>query len=121
MFDRRSVFTVAPDAKLGEERLLEVALDAGADDLVRNGDTFEIHGDAGSFVALKSALERAGVPLADAGIAQVPRTRVPIAEVGVARRVVKLLEALDEHDDVQNTYANYDISDDVVAQLANDA
>ena len=121
MFDRRAVFTVAADANLGEERLLDIVLEAGADDLIRDGKSFEIHGDAGSFVALKGALERAGVPLADAGIAQVPRTKVPIGEIGVARKVVKLLEALDEHDDVQNTYANYDISDDLVAQLANDA
>ena len=104
-----------------EEHLLEVTLAAGADDLVRNGDSFEIHGDATAFVSIKAGLDRAGITLADASVAQVPRIKVPITELELARKVVKLLDALDEHDDVQNTYANYDLSDEVAARLGADA
>jgi transcriptional/translational regulatory protein YebC/TACO1 len=85
---------------------------------VRAGDLFEIHGEPGAFLDLKAALERAGLKLEDASVGYTPTTRAEVADVDVARRVLNLIEALDEHDDVQNTWANYDLPDAMAAQLA---
>ena len=117
MFERKAVFRVQNGAGPGEDQLLEAVLEAGADDLINLGEGFEIRGDAGSFAAQKAALEARKVPLQSAEITWVPKNLVEVADTDNARRVVALMDALDDHEDVQNVFANYDIPDKVMADV----
>lgn len=117
MFERKALFVVSADG-VDEDRLLEAVLDAGAEDMTRSGDLFEVKGEPGSFLPIKAGLEAAGCKIEDASVGYTPTTKSEVADVEVARKILKLMEALDEHDDVQNTFANYELTDDVAAQLA---
>ncbi|MBK8096682.1 MAG: YebC/PmpR family DNA-binding transcriptional regulator [Planctomycetes bacterium] len=117
MFERRGMFQVDPAAGLGEDRLTDIVLEASADDLVRDGDIFVIYCKAAEFMAVKATLEQAKVPLRTAELVQVPTQRTAVADVAVAQRVVKLLDALDDHDDVQAVHSNEDFPDAVAAAL----
>src|SRR5690606_20703347 len=118
MFDRKATFPVARSSEFDEDRLLEIALEAGAEDLTTTEGGFEIRCDAGSFAAVREALVAAGVPFSGEEVGYVPSTVVEIDRVEDARRVVRCLDALEEHDDVQSVYANASFSDEVLARLA---
>lgn len=117
MFERRGVFHVDSAAGLGEDRLLEIVLEAGADDLHRDGDSFAIHCKLADFTTVKARLEELGVPLRAADPAYVPTQRHEVTDPAVAARVVKMLEALDDNDDVQGVYSSEQWSDEVAAAL----
>jgi YebC/PmpR family DNA-binding regulatory protein len=124
MFERRGRFVVDPQPKdgrasPGEDELLEAALAAGADDLVRDGDTFVVLCRIAAFGAVQAGLAARAVPLREAGLAYVPTQRVAVADGAVASRLVRLIDALEEHDDVQAVYGNEDFADDVVRALEN--
>src|SRR5262245_16447703 len=121
MFERRGVFAVAPTVTLAEDALLEQALAAGAEDVVRDGSAFTIYCALGDFAAVKSELERRSVPLRLAELAYVPKQRVAIADVALARRVSRLLDQFEDLDDVQAVYGNEEFTDAVMRQLAEDA
>ncbi len=104
--------TVAPD----EERLLEVALESGAEDLKDSESSWDIVTDPQSFKEVQGALESAGVQVFSAEISMLPQTSIPV-DGGEARQVLNLIEALEELDDVQNVYANFDIPEEVMASL----
>ena len=118
MFERRGVFEVDALGDLGDDRLMEIALEAGADDLVPSGEAFEIRCAPEDFSEVKTALEKAEVPLAGGEIAYVAKNHIAIADVDLGRRVLKLLDALDEQDDVQGVYANYEFTDGVTEALS---
>jgi YebC/PmpR family DNA-binding regulatory protein len=103
------------DRALDEDRIMEVALDAGAEDLSDEDERW-VHTTApADLAAVRAALCAAGMTPASAELAMVPTTTVPVAEEADAKRVLRLLEALDELDDVQNVWSNFDIPDDVLA------
>jgi YebC/PmpR family DNA-binding regulatory protein len=104
--------TVAPD----EERLLEISLEGGAEDLQDSESSWEIITDPQGFKTVQGALEQAGVHVLSAEISMVPQTAVPV-EGGEATQVLRLVEALEDLDDVQNVYANFDIPEEVMASL----
>ncbi len=112
MFDRQGLISVEK-AKAAEDALLEVALDAGADDVRTADDTFEIVTSPERFFAVKRALDAAGIPSAAADITMVPKTTVRL-EGKPAQQVLRLVEALEDHDDVQQAYANFDVPDEVL-------
>ena len=116
MFARRGVILIDKDAAPDEEALLEVALEAGADDLSDVGDGWEIVTSPTSFRDVRQALESAGVPVASADLAMHPSATVPV-ERDHARAVLRLLEALEDLDDVQAVYSNFDIPEDVLAEV----
>jgi YebC/PmpR family DNA-binding regulatory protein len=116
VFDRRGVVIVPKSNGLTEDDLLEVVLDAGAEEVNDNGDTFEIVSDASDFVAIRSAVQSAGIDYESAEAAWVPNLQVPLDLEG-ARKMIRVIDALEDSDDVQNVYANGDIPDDVLAQL----
>ena len=118
MFERKAVFVVDPDAEIGEDRLMEVVLEAGAEDLAHDGGAFTVQGAPGDFVAIKAALEKAEVPLVDASVTQIPGNTVAIESVDDANKVLRLLDALEDHDDVQGVSANYVLTDEVAEALA---
>jgi YebC/PmpR family DNA-binding regulatory protein len=116
MFARKGSIQVEKDAAPDEEKLLEIALEAGADDLSDSESTWEITSDPGSFSAVRDAIESAGIPMLSAELTMLPQSTVPV-EGGQAKQVLALLEALEELDDVQNVYANFDIPESVMAEL----
>src|SRR5205085_1275866 len=111
--ERKGVFTVDADT-IAEDTLLGVALDAGADDVRRQGAAYEIVSDPTSFEQVKANLETAGVKLTSAEITKMPKTSVDVdAETG--QKVFRLLDSLDDHEDVQNVYSNVNLTEEMVS------
>ncbi len=118
MFERKGVFSVEPGTEQDEDRLTEMALEAGAEDLVGGDGYYEIHCEAGDFLTVKEALEQQGVKLSGAEVGYVAKNTVEVAEIEVAKQVIRLLEGLEDHDDVQGVHANYNFTDEVAEALA---
>jgi YebC/PmpR family DNA-binding regulatory protein len=116
LFLRRGVLLVDKSDAPGEEELMGVVLDAGADDLRDDVEQWEILVDPPSYEKVKEALETAQIPIANAEITQVPQNRVAV-DGSDARAVLKLIDALEDHDDVQAVYANFDIPEAVLAEV----
>lgn len=114
MFERKGLFEI-PAKGLSEDAVMSVALDAGADDVQLAGGAYEVTCDPTVFAQVKSAFEKANMPLASAGLAQVGKVPVD-ADVQIGKKVLKLLEALDDHDDVQNVYSNLNVTDAMMAE-----
>jgi transcriptional/translational regulatory protein YebC/TACO1 len=91
-------------------------LDSGAEEVNDLGDSLEVISEAGDLVAVRSALQQAGIDYDSAEAAFLPTMEVPLGEEQ-ARRVFRLIEAIEDSDDVQDVYANYSVSDDVMAKL----
>ncbi len=115
LFERKGVFHV-PAEELDEDAMMEKALDAGADDLRRTGASFEIVCEPQAFNKVQEALKKAGLNVTNSELAQVPKTPVD-ADVEAARKVLRLLESLDDHDDVQNVYCNLNMTQALMAEL----
>lgn len=116
MFSKKGVITVSQD-KAEEDDLMELALGAGADDMEAVGDVFEITCAPSAFGELVKALKDKEIPTEVAELSMVPDNTVDVADAETARKIMNLMDAFDDHDDVQNTYANFDIPDDILAQL----
>jgi len=116
LFERKGVF-VLPAAGLDEDTLMGIALDAGADDLKRSGDSFEITCDPTAFNHVREALEKSHITPSVAEISQVPKSARDVdAEAGV--KVMRLMDALDDHDDVQNVYTDMNMTDAIMAEAS---
>ncbi len=119
-FERKGLFVVAADA-VDEDTLMEIALESGAEDLKRDGDQFQITSDPGDFIAVKGALEKTlgerGISLVQAEISYVPKTMVTV-DKDTARKLIGLLEDLEEHDDVENAYTDADFPQEVLDELS---
>jgi YebC/PmpR family DNA-binding regulatory protein len=109
MFERRGYFVVEKSAA-DEEKLLDIALGAGADDLREDGSNFEILTTPESFDAVRSALESADISTAAAEVSMVPQSYIKL-EGKNAQTMLKLMEALEDHEDIQNVWANFDIDE----------
>ena len=116
MFDRKGVILVDAD-KIGEDDLMAKALDAGATDMRRAEKVFEITTAPAEMDAVRDALAKAGVPILEAQVTYVPQSTVRV-EAPTAASVMRLIEALEELDDVQHVYANYDIPDEVLEAIS---
>ena len=101
---------------LDEDSLLEVVLEAGAEEVNDHGESWQIVSEATDFVAVRTALQDAGIDYDSAEASWVPNLQVPLDADG-ARKMIRVVEALEDSDDVQDVYANGDISDEVLAQL----
>ena len=116
MFDRKSQIFVPAD-KAGEDQLMSIVLDAGADDLRNDGDRWEILSAPEAHESVLKALEANGLPPEDASIAMVPKNLIKL-EGKNASGMLRLSEALEEHDDVQSVYSNFDIDEKELEALA---
>ena len=116
MFHKRGVLTIDKD-KADEERLMEVALDAGADDVADQGSTFEVVTAPDHFEAVKTALANAGIATSGAEITMVPENTVSLSGKD-AEHVMKLLEELDDHDDTQSVASNAEFSQEELERLS---
>ena len=117
MFSKKGLITVSA-ARIDEEQLLEIALNAGADDMQNTGELFEITCEPGAFENLKKALEQKEITTEVAEISMVPQSTVVISDEQTAKRIISLMEAFDDHDDVQNAYANFNIPDEIVSRVS---
>jgi len=109
-------FLIAADATT-EDRLMELALEAGADDVLSSADGFEVRCEIAAFDAVAQALDDAGITPQSAEIAYIPTTLVPVDSVDAARTLHKLHDALDDNDDVQQVFSNEELSEAVEAAL----
>ena len=119
-FSRKGVIRVAKIDGLSEDDVLLAVLDAGGEDVAQHGDEFEVVTDPSDLVAARTALQGAGIDYESADSEFVPGLTIEIDDVDVARRILKLVDALEESDDVQNVYANFDFSETVSAAFAED-
>jgi len=115
MFERKGVITL-DKAKYAEEAVMEAALEAGADDVQEEDDTWGIHTAMADFSTVREALESAGVEMLSAELSLIPTNAVSVdAETG--RKLLKLMDALDENDDIQKVHANFELPDELFAEI----
>jgi YebC/PmpR family DNA-binding regulatory protein len=111
-FERKGIVVVADG---DEDKVMEVATEAGAEDMSQDGERFVITSAPNDLHAVRSALEEAGLTIESADLSLEPTATVAVSDESDAKKVLRLLEAIDEHDDVQAVHANYDIADEVLA------
>jgi YebC/PmpR family DNA-binding regulatory protein len=116
-FERKGVVEVPKASAPAEDDLLLMALDAGAEDVADDGDTWRVTCDPSTLSAVRAALDEASVAVASADVTMVPSATVALDNADDARRVLRLIDALDDQDDVQDVYANFDIPDEVLQTL----
>jgi YebC/PmpR family DNA-binding regulatory protein len=115
MFSRKGV-VIVPKGDLGEDDVLTAVLDAGAEEVNDIGEAFEVVSEATDLVGVRTALQDAGIDYDSADAQFLPSVSVPLDADG-AGRIFRLVEALEDSDDVQNVYANFDVSDEVLAEV----
>jgi YebC/PmpR family DNA-binding regulatory protein len=116
-FERRGVVVVPADG-VDEEALLLVAADGGADDIAQDGDVFQVTSPPEQLGAVREAIESAGIAVDSAELMLVPKTTVAVEDEAKARQVMRLIDALEDNDDVQDVYANFDIPERVLEAVA---
>lgn len=114
-FERKGV-VILPNA-VEEETLMEATLEAGADDLVDEGDTWRVTSGPSELPAVRAALEEAGIAFDSADVTMVPSTTIALDTADAAKAVLRLIDALDDLDDVQDVYANFDVPDEILAAI----
>ena len=117
MFHKKGLITVSAD-KVNEDDLMELALGAGADDMQNTGKLYEITCEPVAYEGLKKALEEKAIPIETAEISMVPQTTVTISDEHTAKKIITLMEAFEDHDDVQNAYSNFNIPEEVMAKVS---
>ncbi len=116
LFERRGVVLV--DGAADEDELTLAAADGGADDVEREGDTWRVTAAPEALSSVRNALEAAGMTVDSADLTMVPKTTVELEDEAAAKKVLRLIDALEENDDVQDVYANFDIPDRVLEAVA---
>ncbi|MBI5141296.1 MAG: YebC/PmpR family DNA-binding transcriptional regulator [Nitrospirae bacterium] len=121
MFEQKGYILVGKD-KTDEDTLMTVALDAGAEDMKNSEgeDNFEVTTDPSNLDAVRAAIEKAGIAIESAEITKLPQNEVTITEEAVAAQMLRLMEAIEDNDDVNEVYANFDIPDDLMAKISGD-
>ena len=116
LFNRKGVVIVGKADGVTDDDVLMAVLDAGAEEVIDLGESFEVVSEATDLVAVRTALQQAGIDYESAEAAFLPSVEVPLDE-DQARRVFRLIDALEDSDDVQDVYANYSVSDEVMEHL----
>ena len=116
MFNRKGVIIVSKANGVTEDQILEQVLDAGAEEVNDLGESFEVVSESADLVAVRTALQGAGIDYESADTSFLPSISVPLDAEG-AKKVFELIDAIEELDDVQNVYGNFDVSDEVMASL----
>jgi len=115
-FERKGVIILEKHG-VSEDDLMLCALEAGAEDIEDQGDTWQVTTPPTGLHAVRSALEAAGIAFTSADLTMLASQTVPLGDASAAKQVLRVIDALEEHDDVQNVYANFDIPDDVLAAV----
>ncbi|MGH7198182.1 MAG: YebC/PmpR family DNA-binding transcriptional regulator [Candidatus Omnitrophota bacterium] len=111
-------FILVKKESVGEDKLMTVALDAGASDFVSEKEAYEITTEPHDFEKVKKAITDAGIAVESGEVTMIPSTTVKIADLSDAKSVLALVEALEEHEDIQHVYANFDIPDEMLKEVA---
>ena len=119
IFEKKGLLLVNADA-MGEDEMLELVLEAGADDMQKTDDQYEITTSIESFETVHKALEEKGVPVAFGELTSIPQNTVSVDEKN-GKSLLRLIDLLEDHDDVQKAYSNFDIPDEVMAALEQDS
>jgi len=115
MFEQKGLITVKTESK-GEDELMELAIDAGADDMQTVDDHYEITTVVESFESVRTTLEKAGIAIETSEVTRIPANMVAVDEKK-GKALLKLMDILDDHEDIQKSYSNFDISDDVMTAI----
>ena len=115
MFESKGTFLIASDAA-DEDALMEIVLDAGADDVITDDNGFEVSCEVAAFSMVKQALADNEIVTLSAEIAMVPSTTISVDDANLARKLLTLMDAFEDHDDVQKIFANFDIPEDILAK-----
>jgi YebC/PmpR family DNA-binding regulatory protein len=115
-FERKGVIIIEK-AAASEDDLMLAALDAGAEDIADQGDTWQVTTPPSDLNAVRTALEEAGIAITSAELTMLPGQTVPLSDEQSAKQVLRLIDALEDHDDVQAVYANFDIPDEVLQSV----
>ncbi|MEN9752504.1 MAG: hypothetical protein RL670_195 [Actinomycetota bacterium] len=118
-FSRKGVIVIDEESKAAEDKVLEVALEAGAEDVQPRGAGFVVTTDPSEMVAVRTALQAAGIDYESADVEFVSPMQIQV-DAETARKVIKMIDALEDSDEVQNVYSNFDISAEVLAELEQD-
>ena len=116
LFEKKGVITLSAE-KYDENTVMEIALDAGADDVRKDGDVWEVTTTPENFEAVRKAFNEKGLEIIMSDIMRVPKTTVPLDEKG-AEKVLALMERLEDNDDVQHVAANFDIPNEVLQKIS---
>ncbi|MCH8829186.1 MAG: YebC/PmpR family DNA-binding transcriptional regulator [Planctomycetes bacterium] len=119
MFERKGLFIV-PAANVEEDALFEIALEAGADDVTRSGESFEVTCSVEAYQSVSAALDEKKIPTDVAELARIPANTVDLDAVG-GRKILKLMESLEDQDDVQSVTANFNIPDEILNEVLTEA
>jgi len=112
LFDRKGLFVIDAAKHPDEDSLMTIALEAGAEDMTREGENFEILCDPSNFSAVSAALKAASIETLEAEVKQIAKTQMEV-DMETGRKIIRLIEALDDHDDVQNVYINATLTGDM--------
>jgi YebC/PmpR family DNA-binding regulatory protein len=115
MFNKKGLI-ILPSEGVNEDRLMEIALEAGAEDINQEGDTYEVTTDPDSMETVKEAIEKAGMSISEASVTMIPQSTVKLDKKH-ATQMLKMMDTLEDHDDVQNVYANFDIDEEIMNSL----
>ncbi|MBW8036022.1 MAG: YebC/PmpR family DNA-binding transcriptional regulator [Planctomycetes bacterium] len=116
MFEKKGVFTVSV-ADVKEDDLMEIVLTAGAEDMENLGEVYEITCEPAAFEDIKGALAENEIAMQVADLSMVPQNTIPVDNAETAKKLLVLMEEFEDHDDVQNVYANFDIAEEILSEL----
>jgi len=105
-------------SKVEEDKLMELVLDAGAEDMTREGDEFEVITDPAQYTKVVDALNKAGIPMTQFEVSLIPDTLFPVSDKSKAEAIIRFIEELEDLDDVQNVYSNFDVDPSIADQLS---
>jgi YebC/PmpR family DNA-binding regulatory protein len=117
MFERKGLIEIELSDQVDEEELMMIALEAGADDVEVIGESAQIVTTPECLEAVKAELVNSGCQIIGGEVSMVPNNTVQITDVDLAKKIIKLMDALEEHDDVQDVFANFDIPENVIEQI----
>ena len=117
-FERKGMILIP--GSIDEDQVMMAALEAGAEDIVGEGDTWRVTTEPTETIAVREALEDSGIEVSSTDLTYLPQNLVELSSSGEAAQVMAVMDALDDHDDVQGVYANFDVSDEVLAELTQD-
>ena len=117
LFERKGVLIVPADG-VDEETLMLVAADGGAEDIELDGSSFQVISAPDDLAAVRAALDEAGIAYDSADLTMLPKTTVSVEDEGAAKKLVRLMDALEDNDDIQAVYANFDIPEGILERVA---
>lgn len=117
MFDKKGSIIIDREA-IDEDKLMDIAIDAGAEDVVEEENSFQVLTGPGDFNEVVAGLEKAGIAYLEASISMIPKNTIEVGEEKIARSLLRLLENLEDNDDVQKVHANFDINDELMELLS---